>query len=446
MSTFIGQLIGFAAIVWLIWRYVVPPVRNMMTARQDTVRQQLKDSEKAAERLTESTAAHSKAVEAAKSDAEGVVEEAKVDAERITEQLQAQAEIDAERIKAQGVRQAELLRAQLSRQLRLELGHESVRQAEELVRNHVADADQQSATVDRLLDELDAMAPAAADVKYPLMAKMRSASRRALKEVTDRFDTVAGGLDNQGLEKLSGELVSVAKMLDGEIVVTRYLTLPSEDAAPRVRLLERLLSGKVGDPTLELLRAAVSERWSANSDLIDAVELVSRQALLDVAAREDRVDEVEDQLFRFARILEAQPRLAVLLGEYGAPAEGRVGLLRNVLKSATGRSNRITNVLLAQTIELLRGQSADDAVMFLAEAAVARRNEIVAQVSAAAEPSDAQRTRVTEVLSRIYGHPVAVQLQIDPALLGGLLISVGDEVIDGTLSSRLTAAEAQLPD
>jgi len=446
MSTFIGQLIGFAAIVWLIWRYVVPPVRNMMTARQDTVRQQLKDSEKAAERLTESTAAHSKAVEAAKSDAARVVDEAKVDAERITEQLQAQAEIEAARIKTQGARQAELLRAQLSRQLRLELGHESVRQAEELVRNYIADADQQSATVDRFLDELDAMAPAAADVKYPLMAKMRSASRRALKSVTDRFDTIAKDLDNPELEKLSGELVSVAKMLDGEIVVTRYLTLPSEDAAPRVRLLERLLSGKVGDPTLELLRAAVSERWSANSDLIDAVEHVSRQALLEVAAREDRVDEVEDQLFRFARILEAQPRLSVLLGEYGAPAEGRVGLLRNVLKSASGRSNRITNSLLAQTIELLRGQSADEAVMFLAEAAVARRNEVVAQVSAAAEPSDAQRTRVTEVLSRIYGHPVAVQLQIDAALLGGLLISVGDEVIDGTLSSRLTAAEAQLPD
>jgi F-type H+-transporting ATPase subunit delta len=446
MSTFIGQLVGFAAIVFLVVRYVVPPVRRLMAARQDTVRQQLSDSAAAAERLTESTTAHSKAVEVAKSDAERVVEEAKTDATRITEQLQAQAKIDAERIKVQGARQVELLRAQLSRQLRLELGHESVRQAEELVRNYVADAGQQSSTVDRLLDELDAMAPAAADVKYPLMAKMRSASRRALKSVTDRFDAIAKDLDVPGLEKLSRELVSVAKLLDGEIVVTRYLTLPSEDAAPRVRLLERLLSGKVGDPTLELVRAAVSERWSANADLIDAVEHVSRQALLEVAAREDRVDEVEDQLFRFARILEAQPRLAVLLGEYGTPAEGRVELLRNVLKSATGSSNRITNSLLSQTIELLRGQSADDAVMFLAEAAVARRNEVVAQVSAAAVPSDAQRTRLTEVLSRIYGHPVAVQLQIDAALLGGLLISVGDEVIDGTLSSRLTAAEAQLPD
>jgi ATP synthase F0 subunit b/ATP synthase F1 delta subunit len=446
MWTFVGQLGGFAVIVWLVWRYVVPPVRRLMTARQDTVRQQLAESAAAADRLTEASQAHSKAVEDAKLEAKPVVEEAQADAERIAEQLQAQAEIDAERIKVQGGHQVELLRAQLTRQLRLELGHESVRQARELVRNYVADPAQQSATVDRFLDELDAMAPAAADVEYPLMAKMRSASRRALASLSDRFSTIAKSLDNQGLSTVSGELVSVAKMLDREIVVTRYLTVPAEDAAPRVRLIERLVSGKVAAPTLDVLRAAVSERWSANSDLVDAIEHVSRQALLEVAEREDQVDEVEDQLFRFSRILDAQPRLAILLGDYAAPAEGRIALLRKVLDSSSGSVNKIAISLLSQTVELLRGEPAEEAMKFLAEVAVARRGEVVAQVSAAAELSDAQRTRITEVLSRIYGHPVTVQLQIDGALLGGLLISVGDEVIDGALSSRLAAAEAQLPD
>jgi F0F1-type ATP synthase delta subunit len=85
-------------------------------------------------------------------------------------------------------------------------------------------------------------------------------------------------------------------------------------------------------------------------------------------------------------------------------------------------------------------------VQGLAEVAVARRGEVVAQVSAAAELSDAQHTRLTEVLSRIYGHPVTAQMQIDPESLGGLAILVGDEVIDGTLSSRLAAAQTQLPD
>jgi ATP synthase F0 subunit b/ATP synthase F1 delta subunit len=446
MPTFLGQLLGFAIIVWLVWRYVVPPVGRLMAARQDTVRQQLADSAAAAERLKEASQAHSKAVEDAKLEAKRVVEEAKADAVRIAEQLQAQAEIDAERINGQGARQVELLRAQLTRQLRLELGHESVRQAGELVRNYVADPAQQSATVDRFLDELDAMAPAAADVEYPLMAKMRSASRHALADLSDRFSTIAKSLDNQALSTVSAELVSVAKMLDREIVVTRYLTVPAEDAAPRVRLIERLVSGKVADPTLDVLRAAVSERWSANSDLVDAIEHVSRQALLEVAEREDQVDEVEDQLFRFSRILDAQPRLAILLGDYAAPAQGRIALLRKVLDSSSGSVNPIAASLLSQTVELLRGEPAEEAMQSLAEVAVARRGEVVAQVGAAAEPSDAQRTRLTDVLSRIYGHPVTVQLEIDPALLGGLLIAVADEVIDGTLSSRLAAAEAQLPD
>ncbi len=167
------------------------------------MRQQLKDSAEAAERLTESTAAHSKAVEAAKAEAERVVEEAKSDAERITEQLRGpgrESRPSASRCRAPS--QVELLRAQLSRQLRLELGHESVRQAEELVRDYVADAAQQSATVDRFLDELDAMAPAAADVKYPVAGEdALGQSAGAEEPVTDRFDTIAKDLDNHGTGK-----------------------------------------------------------------------------------------------------------------------------------------------------------------------------------------------------------------------------------------------------
>lgn len=446
MSTFIGQLFGFAVIVYLVWRFIAPLVGRLMSARQDTVRQQLADAAAAADRLAEASQAHTKALEDAKSEAHRVVEEARTDAERIAEQLEAQADVEAERIKMQGARQVDLIRAQLTRQLRLELGHESVRQARELVRNHVADQAQQSATVDRFLDQLDAMAPATADVDYPLLAKMRSASRRALTSLVDWFGTMAQDLDHQGLTTLAGELVSVARLLDREAVVTRYLTVPAEDATPRIRLIERLVSGKVGAPTLEVLRTAVSKRWSANSDLIDAIEHVSRQALLELAERAGQVDEVEDQLFRFSRILDVQPRLAILLGDCAVPAEGRVRLLRKVLERADSTVNPVVVALLSHTVELLRGQAVEEAVLFLAEVAVARRGEIVAQVGAAAELSDAQRTRLTEVLSRIYGHPVTVQLHIDAALLGGLSIAVGDEVIDGTLSSRLAAAEARLPD
>lgn len=245
------------------------------------------------------------------------------------------------------------------------------------------------------------------------------------------------------MASLADDLTAVAELLEREVVITRHLTVPIDDAAPKVRLVQRLFADKVGAPALTLVTAAASARWSNGADLITAVEHVARQALLLSAESAGTVDEVEDQLFRFSRVLDAQPRLDILLGDTATPAAGRVGLLRNVVGSGT---NPITVALLEQTVRLLSGQSAHEAITELAQIAVARRGELVAHVGAAAELSDAQRTRLNTVLSRIYSHPVRVQVGVDPALLGGLTISVGDEVIDGALSSRLAAAKTQLPD
>jgi ATP synthase F0 subunit b/ATP synthase F1 delta subunit len=446
MSTFLGQLAGFAVIVLLFWRYVLPPVRRLMVDRQETVRRELEESAAAAKQLENASQAHASAVEEAKAEAQRITEEARTDAERIVEQLRAQADSEVERIKVQGAKQVELLRAQLIRQLRQDIGAESVRRATELVRGFVADSAQQSATVDRFIDDLDAMAPAEAEIHYPVLGRMRSASRQALTNLLKHFGDMAEDLDDDALSTLSDELASVARMLTGEIVVTRYLTVPAEDSAPRVRLLERLVSDEVGEPALDILRRAVSERWSTNCDLIDAIEHIARQALLARAEQAGDIDDVEDQLFRFSRMLDAEPQLSLLLGDTTVPAERRVELLNGVLGRGGGNVDPITTALLAQTVELLRGEPAEKAVLRLAEVAVARRGEVVAHVSAAAELTDTQRTRLTDVLSRVYGHSVTVQMHVNPELLGGLTISVGDEVIDGTLSARLARAQTELPD
>jgi ATP synthase F0 subunit b len=446
MSTFIGSLIGFAVVAWLAWRYAAPPARQMMTAQQEAVRKKLKDSAQAKRRLADAQDAHAKAVEEAKGKAQRVIEQARMDSQRSAEQLRAQADAEAERVKAQGARHVQLLLAQLVRQLRHDVGTESVRRAGELVRDHVSDRQAQSATVDRFLDDLDAMAPSeAAVVEDPATKRLRSASREALGNLLDRFDEVAQGLDGYQLSSLSDDLAAVAKLLIRQTSLTRHLADPAEDPSPKLSLLEGVLAGKISDAALEVSKSAVSGRWSADSDLADAIEHMSQLALLVRVERDGVVDELEEQLFWFGRILDAQPRLTTLLSDYTAPAPGRVKLLSDILEDHFG-ANPVMAQLFSQTVELLRGQRADEAVMELAELAVARRGEVVAHVVAAAELSDTEHSRLTEVLSRIYGQPVSVQLRINPDVLGGLNISVGDEVIDGTLSSRLGEAKAQLPD
>lgn len=444
MSTFIGQLIGFAVIVWILMKWVVPLVRDLMRKQQEAIRVALAESAEASKKLADADAMHAKAVADAESESAKVTEEARHDSERIAAQLQEQAGVEAERIKTQGAQQIQLMRQQLIRQLRGGLGEEAVTKADELVRAHVADAGAQSATVDRFLDELDQMAPSEAAIETGAMARLRAASRQALAALSAEFDSAAGRLQAPGLTTLADELSSVVTLLLAQPALARHLARPSDDSAAKIALVDRLFTGKVDDHTLSVLRAAVSQRWSAEEDLVAGIEHTARLALLKRAELADEVDAVEDQLFRFGRTLDSEPRLSALLSDYTTPADGRVALLDKVLANDT--VNETAKALLAQTVRLLRGERADEAVIDLAELAVARRGELVAHVNAAAELSDEQHTRLTEVLTRIYGHPVAVQLNVDPELLGGLSIEVGDEVIDGSIASRLAAAKTQLPD
>jgi F-type H+-transporting ATPase subunit delta len=445
MSIFIGQLIGFAVIAYIIWRFVVPPVKALMAKQQDAVRTALAESAEAQKKLADADAMHAKALADAKAESGKVTDEARQDSERITAQLAEQGGAEAERIKAQGAQQVQLMRQQLIRGLRTGLGEASVAKADALVRAHVADAAAQLATVDRFLDQLDQMAPSSAMIETAATATLRAASRESLATLVEKFDAVAGGLDAAALTTLADELAAVARLLLSESMLIRHLAEPTDDAASKVRLVDTLLSGKVGATTLDLVRTAVSQRWSTEGNLVDAIEHTARLALLKRAEITGEVDEVEDQLFRFGRVLDAEPRLSTLLSDYTTPADGRVAMLNKVITGNAG-VNSTAAALLAQTVGLLRGERADEAVIDLAELAVARRGEVVAHVTAAAELSDAQRTRLTEVLTRIYGHPVSVQLHVDPNLLGGLSITVGDEVIDGSISSRLAAAATGLPD
>ena len=444
MLTFIGQLIGFAVIVFILWRYVAPPVRTLMQKQQDAVRTALAESEEAKKKLADADAMHAKALEDAKTEAQKITNEAKHDSERLASQLEEQAGVEAERVKAQGAQQVQLMRRQLIRQLRQGLGADAIGKADELVRAHVAEPGARSATVDRFLDELDEMAPSSAGIETGAYIRLRAASRAARVALTKDFDDVAGDLEASGLSTLAEELGQVVSLLVAEPTLTRHLTEHSDDADAKKALVDRLFTGKLDERTVRLLQTAASERWSAEADLIDGVEHLSRLALLKRAEVDDQIEAVEDQLFRFGRVLDGQPRLTALLSDYTTPVDGRIALLDKVIDGSG--VDGIAATLLTQTIGQLRGERADEAVVDLAELAVARRGEVVAHVSASAELSDEQRTRLVELLTRIYGHPVSVQLNVDPELLGGLSITVGDEVIDGSIASRLAAAQNQLPD
>ncbi len=271
---------------------------------------------------------------------------------------------------------------------------------------------------------------------------MHAASRESQLAVSSKFDKLVGDLDSKGLAVFADELGSVAQLLTTEVLLRKHFAERTDDPAPKLALVDALLGKKLSAPALDLIRTAVAERWSVTRDLPEVLAKSAHLAVLIDAEREGQIENVEDELFRFGRSLDAYPKLATLLSDTETPVEGRLGLLDDVL---AGKASDYTARLLRQALRLQRRENFDVVVPELAELAAARRGESVAHVTASTPLSDAQRDRLAGVLSQIYGRNMSIQLEIDPTVLGGLEITIGDEVVDGTIASRLASAASKLP-
>ncbi len=275
-----------------------------------------------------------------------------------------------------------------------------------------------------------------------MAAYLQAASRVSLGEATDRLDSHVDGASGADLERLGNELFSVLRLLVGERSLRRNLADPSVPAAARSSLVDRLLGERVGRPTLDVLSDLVSARWSESVDLLAAVETLARRATLGPAEKDGTLDDVEDELFRFGRILNREPELSVLLADRDTPEDKRVELLHSVLAD---KVSPVTEALLAETVRTPRGRSLDLAAEELSELAAARRDRYVAHVRTPVRLTAEQEQRLTDSLSRLYGRSISLQAELDPDLLGGLVVQVGREVIDGSVSGKIAAARRQLP-
>jgi F-type H+-transporting ATPase subunit delta len=175
---------------------------------------------------------------------------------------------------------------------------------------------------------------------------------------------------------------------------------------------------------------------------LEAAETLAHRVVFVQAEQDGVLENVEDELFRFSRILTAQPRLRDLLDDHARPADGRVELLDGLIGTKVTPETR---QLLEQAVREPRGRSLDLVVGKLAELAAAMRSRSVAQVIAADPLTDEQESRLAQTLSSIFGRAVSVQVELDPDVLGGLVIRVGDEVIDGSVAARLAKARQELP-
>ncbi|WP_055494820.1 F0F1 ATP synthase subunit delta [Streptomyces sp. TP-A0356] len=269
---------------------------------------------------------------------------------------------------------------------------------------------------------------------------MNGASREALAAARERLDALADSTSVDAAQ-LADELAAVTALLHREPSLRRVLTDPAQPGEAKAGLVERLLGGQVSGVTVDLVAGMVRSRWSQPRDLVDALEELANDADLIAAEKADALDDVEDELFRFSRIVSSSTELRAALTDRAASPAAKIELLHRLLG---GRANVTTERLVTRLVVAPRGRSLEAGLESLSKLAAARRNRLVAVVTSAVPLSDTQKRRLGDALAKLYGRKMHLNLDVDPEILAGVRVQVGDEIINGSIADRLEDARRRL--
>jgi len=242
------------------------------------------------------------------------------------------------------------------------------------------------------------------------------------------------------LAAVGDELFAVAAALDATPAVRRILTDPSTEADARAGVAASVLGDKVSEAALAVVDAAARGRWTGGRALSDAIELAGLAAHVSAADRAGSLDTVETELFETQRIIDAERELRATLSDRTLPAARKARLVDTIF------GDKVAPATLALLRQAAAGRSGsfDTTLERFADEVAARRNRTLAEVRCATALSDGELERLREALSRKYGKEVHLNTIVDPTIIGGLKISIGDDVIDGTIAGRLEDARRQL--
>lgn len=262
-----------------------------------------------------------------------------------------------------------------------------------------------------------------------------SAAAEARQSELDR------ALDAQGVgSALAAELFAVADLLKGQPTLRNALADPNTPDDRRRELADGVLGSRISAAANTVVGAAAALRWGGSSGIVAALERQGIRALLVDAQAAGKLDTVEDELFRFSRTVAGDPALQAALDDRVAPTSARQQLVTDLLKERT----------YAGTVELATRAAVSTSRAYavkLAEylkLAAALRIRAIAKVTVARPLTPEQRDRLRVVLVRQLRREVNLQVVVDPTVLGGARVNVGDEMIEGTVAGKLVAAEKQL--
>jgi len=257
---------------------------------------------------------------------------------------------------------------------------------------------------------------------------MGSASREALA-------TAKAALARPS-ERMGEELLLASRAIAGSAQLRSVLADPGVPEADKGRILSRIFAA-FDAGTIKMLGTLTAERWSRGSEFVAGVEELGLRAL---AASAPAGVNIERELFTFETAVRSNAELELAVSSKLGDPESKVTLVNRLL---TGASNA-TRIIVAHVVRLPRGRRIGETLRTTAGIVADQAGLGIATVRTARPLSAQQLTRLEQALSVRYGRKLSINEVVDETLVGGVRISIGDDVIDGSVATRLADLRLQL--
>ncbi len=273
------------------------------------------------------------------------------------------------------------------------------------------------------------------------MLNLGGNSRQSLSAIRIVLDGKLKGVSSAECTAVSTELFNVLLALQSSGALRRAVTDPARDHEAKTALVTDLFAASTSKSTLDLIVQLVALRWSRTSDIMHAIEQLAVEAEATAANTEDHLDQVEEELFAFSKVLVASNELRHALNSSLDSGDHKAELIKSIFG---GKYAASSVRLLEQLVRVLQRRSIELALLAFIHGVTARHNRLRAVVRSRIDLSPAQREKLVSTLTKQMGQPVHVSVEIDASVIGGVEVRFDDEVIDGTISNRLAEAGRSL--
>jgi F-type H+-transporting ATPase subunit delta len=262
---------------------------------------------------------------------------------------------------------------------------------------------------------------------------MGSATREALAVARQALSTVGS---KDGLA--AGEDLFAAERVISESVQLRSaLADPSADRKDKAAIVNSIFAS-IGAAGRSVLVAIVENRWSSQDDLLDAIEETGIRA---IARSAPATASIEHEIFMFGSAVSSDDELELAVnGKLGSP-KAKAALISSLIGA---KASAQTVSIISQLVQQPRGRRIGELLRTASSIVADEAGFAIATVTTAAPISPAQRERLRLALAASYGRDLKLNVVVDPSIIGGLRVQIGSDVIDGSVSTRLSELKLQL--